>query len=642
MKSNYIKKTFFLCFIILSQFSFSQVFDVETILESGSNESRINLVILSDGYQSHELNQFVTDATNFSNDLFNETPYKEYKNYFNVHVIKVPSNMSGANHPGTATDVTEPEHPIQIVDNYFESTFDAYGIHRLLVSNSNKAINVLASNFPTYDLAMVLVNTPYYGGSGGPIAVSSLHASSSEIAIHELAHSFVDLKDEYYAGDVYAKEGINMTQETNQNDVKWANWVGQNNIGIYQYCCGGNSADWYHPSQNCKMQYLNSPFCSVCTEGTIEVIHSLTSPIDSYLPDSAETINLSAPIPFSISTIAPIPNTLSVEWTLNGTVIDNSEFSTLISPSDLVTGNNQLQATIEDSTSLLKIDNHETIHNETILWNIDYNPQPIDPDGDDDEDGIMNDVDICPNTPNGENVDANGCILLDSNNFKIESVSETCPDKDNGQIIISAEQDYDYMISINGTNHSMTNSSDLVIDGLAPDTYKVCIVVTDQTSPYCYDFTIEEGNTVSGKSSSTNGKSKIEILEGTAPFNVYINGKEFLRTMSSTFDLEVEHGDLIEVKTDVACEGVFSETIQLFDIITVYPNPTEGLFELIIPLNLNEVEIELYNYNSQLISRGTYTVSNGKVQLDLTNKSTGMYYVKVLSDKSVMLKIIKK
>ena len=374
-----MKKTLLLCFISLCLTSNAQVFNIETITQSGSNDSRINIVILSDGYQSNELDQFVTDATNFSNALFAETPYKEYKNYFNVHAIKVPSNESGANHPGTATDVNEPAHPTLVVDNYFGSTFDAFDYHRLLVSNNATVFNVLANNFPTYDIVLVLVNSPYYGGSGGSgIAVASLDSSSNQIAIHELGHSFVDLIDEYYPGDDFTREGINMTQETDPSDVKWTNWINQNGVGIYPYGVSGKAANWYKPHQNCIMQYLNSSFCSVCTEATIEQIHSMTTPINNYSPENTGTINLSEPINFEVNTIAILPNTLDILWTLNGTEINNEDFSVSVSMDDLTTGNNKLLAIIEDKTTLVKTDDHETIHFSTILWNINSTTLSID------------------------------------------------------------------------------------------------------------------------------------------------------------------------------------------------------------------------------------------------------------------------
>jgi len=366
-----MKKLIFSCFLFLSASLNSQTFDIETIIQSGSNDSRINVVILSDGYQSTELNQFINDANNFSNALFAETPYKEYKNYFNVHAIKVASNESGANHPNTASDeVSSNNQPEATVDNYFESTFDAYGVHRLLVSNNTKVNEVLANNFPSYDIVLVLVNSPYYGGSGGEIAVASLHSSANQIAIHELGHSFVSLLDEYYPGDIYVREGINMTQETDPAKVKWTNWMNINGTGIYTYGTSGTAANWNRPHQNCKMRYLDKPFCAVCTEGTIEQIHAITSSIDSYSPSNTGTIDLSTPINFEINTINPIPNTLAISWSLNGNIINSEYFSISISKEDLVSGNNQLIATVQDTSELLKIDNHETLHFSTTTWNI--------------------------------------------------------------------------------------------------------------------------------------------------------------------------------------------------------------------------------------------------------------------------------
>ena len=373
-----MKKIVLLSFIFFYISTNAQVFDVETITQSGLNDRRINVVILSDGYQSNQLDQFITDATNFSNALFTETPYKEYKNYFNIHAIKVPSIESGANHPGTATNVTEPAHPVKSVDNYFGSTFDAFGNHRLLVSNNATVFNVLANNFPTYDIVLVLVNSPYYGGSGGEIAVASLHSSANQIAIHELGHSFVSLLDEYYPGDDNAREGINMTQETNPTNIVWTNWINKNGVGIYSYGDTGKAATWYRPHQNCKMQFLAAGLCPVCIEGTVEKIHSITTPIDSYSPENTGTIDLSEPVNFKVNTTAPLPNTLNISWTLNGTEINTEDFSISISKDDLTSGDNKLLATIEDKSPLLKVNNHETIHFSTTLWNINSKTLSID------------------------------------------------------------------------------------------------------------------------------------------------------------------------------------------------------------------------------------------------------------------------
>jgi hypothetical protein len=111
--------------------------------------------------------------------------------------------------------------------------------------------------------------------------------------------------------------------------------------------------------------------------------------------------------------------------------------------------------------------------------------------------------------------------------------------------------------------------------------------------------------------------------------------------MSPSFSIDVQHGDLLEVKTDVVCEGVFSKEIELFDAVIAYPNPTRGLVEIALPMLQKEVTVELYSYNSQLISVRTYPVEYGKIYINLENKPTGLYIAKVLLEKPVIFKIIK-
>ncbi len=375
---------YIICFLNVSLVS-AQVFDLDTIKFSGASDKRINLVILGDGYQTAELPQFITDVTNFSNELFSQSPFLEYAKYFNVYAIKVPSNESGADHPGISTDPSEspssPIIPVTTVDTYFNATYDAFGKHRLLyyeidgnsANNTEAKINsVLADNFPSYDQALILVNSSEYGGSGGKFPMTYTGYWGPNVAIHELGHSLFNLKDEYYPGDDLAGEAINMTQETNSNLIKWKNWLNINDIGIYQYTCNtGNCSNWYKPHQNCIMEFIEKPFCSVCKEGIIEKIHGLVSPIDSYTPVSNTVSNPSFPIDFHLDLIKPNPNTLESSWTLNAANFATNVDDVSILETDLNAGENDLTVVITDNTTLLKVTNHETIHVYTVSWTID-------------------------------------------------------------------------------------------------------------------------------------------------------------------------------------------------------------------------------------------------------------------------------
>ncbi len=261
---------------------------------------------------------------------------------------------------------------------------------------------------------------------------------------------------------------------------------------------------------------------------------------------------------------------------------------------------------------------------------------------DSDGDNVADSIDLCPNTFPGTSVNSTGCPIftLPANNFNVEVIGETCKDKKNGQIKITAVAALNYTVTINNIPYNFTSTTSTSAN-LAPGTYNFCIGVTGQTYTQCYAVTVVAGTTVSGKSSVVSGKASVEIEKGTAPFIVYVNGLEQFETMAPIFSVDVKSGDILEVKTAVSCEGVYAKTIDGFESVFAYPNPTKDIFYITVPTSETEVIVELYNFNSQLISTKKYPVVYGKVQLSLANKPTGVYIAKVLLDQPVTLKIIK-
>ncbi len=260
---------------------------------------------------------------------------------------------------------------------------------------------------------------------------------------------------------------------------------------------------------------------------------------------------------------------------------------------------------------------------------------------DDDKDGVPNSIDLCQNTPLGTSVDEVGCSVftLPSDNFNIEVISETCPGENNGQLLITATEEHDYFTIINETKYNFTK--DLTVGNLTTGTYSICIVVPDEGFEQCFILEVDEVSTVFAKATVEGNKVSIEITQGTAPYHVFIDGIKVLQTDSPFFIIDVNNGDLLEVKTDVLCEGTFSKIIELFEGILAYPNPTNGNFEITLPIALKDVKIEMYSIHSQLISVKTYPVVSGKVQLDLSNYSSGLYIVKIYLEEPISLKIVK-
>jgi hypothetical protein len=350
----------FIAFLFLSLAQvkvFSQTFAVDTILFQGDVDYPINLVFLGDGFLESQLQDFRDIAEEYANLLFTVTPFIRYKPFFNAFSISTPSNVEGA-----AAD------PDNLIDNYYGSTFGFAGIDRLLVAtNNSRVVTVLANNFPSYDQVFMLVNSNTYGGSGGWVATASLHEASKEIALHELGHSFADLADEYWAGEQYAGEAINMTQETNLEYLKWRNWYGDQEIGLFAHA---ESPTWYRPHQNCLMRYLGEPFCAVCREGIIESIYSRASPFKGYEP-GITTFDLSTDsVLFKLDLNHPEPTSLERKWYLNQALLGMGIDSVTVRSSELIPGNNIVSVTVSDTSSWIRPYDNESYHMIEVEWNV--------------------------------------------------------------------------------------------------------------------------------------------------------------------------------------------------------------------------------------------------------------------------------
>jgi len=236
---------------------------------------------------------------------------------------------------------------------------------------------------------------------------------------------------------------------------------------------------------------------------------------------------------------------------------------------------------------------------------------------------------------------------LPSKNFTVESKGESCVGENNGEITITATAQFPYVASINGKPATFTNNN-LKANNLAPGTYTIIVTIPGEVYEQTFNLAIAKATTVSGKSNITSKTVDVEITEGTAPFTVFIDGAEQFQTNEAVFSVDVNKAALVEVATAKACEGIFTKKVSVSDfdanyqILSAYPNPTFGSFEIEIPTAKNEVTIELYNFSGQLISAKTYAVESGKAQLNLENQPSGIYAAKIYLDTPEYIKIIKK
>ncbi|MCK9481289.1 MAG: M64 family metallo-endopeptidase [Bacteroidia bacterium] len=353
----------------------AQVFTKDTIFYNGPSDKYINFVVLGDGYDSSELSKFHDDVMLLRDSFFNKAPFSLYQNYFNIFSINVISPESGIKHPRTASDCPSlATLPISDPNNYFGTAFDVSGVHRLIYPNDFALIgSVLIDNFPDYDQVIILGNSPEYGGAGGEVASLSTHKLSVEIMLHECGHSFAGLADEYWAGDIYASEKKNMTYKTNAipEHVKWKRWLDTAGVGIYHHSGTGSASDWYKPHTNCEMQFLEREFCAVCSQGIIEKIHSLVNPIEEFLPANQILDDIDTDLEFKITKlIMPIPNTLKIEWQLDGHTIFADTNAIRVVADSISDKYHTVTAVVSDTTSLIRTELANIKNINKVVWHI--------------------------------------------------------------------------------------------------------------------------------------------------------------------------------------------------------------------------------------------------------------------------------
>ncbi len=368
-----MKKLFLLFFSAYCCCANAQTFKVDTLQYKGDVDKYINFVLVGDGFTAAEQGSFINQSKDFVNKFFAEEPFSAYRNYFNFFAIRAISPESGAKHPNNLAECANvsPKVPQSNPNNLFGSTFDAFSIHRLVVAmNSTKIQEVLSKHTPFFDQALILVNSPYYGGSGGTFPTSTLETNSNEISLHELGHSFAALSDEYWAGEQFARETANMTKETSTTLVKWKNWLNFRQTGIFDHDV---NPIWKRPHQNCKMRFLGPSFCPVCQETIVKRIHQLTDPVVRFSPGNKNTISSQQRLlSFRLlELMKPQPNTLKIEWQLDGKTIFRNQDSIKLDQNTLNKGNHTLKAIVSDTTGNVRDAVFTSAQASIVSWIID-------------------------------------------------------------------------------------------------------------------------------------------------------------------------------------------------------------------------------------------------------------------------------
>ena len=191
----------------------------------GDPSTKVDLLVLGDGYTVAERPKFEKDAGRFVEAVFSTSPFREHRNDFNVWGLCPAAEESGVSRPSSGIYRRSP----------VSASYDTFGTERYVLTTENRVLRDVES-FAPYEFIEILVNGQTYGGGGifnqyATVAIDNLWAGY--VGVHEFGHQFAGLADEYYTSDVAYLPPANKTEPWEPNvtalldpaNLKWKNLV---------------------------------------------------------------------------------------------------------------------------------------------------------------------------------------------------------------------------------------------------------------------------------------------------------------------------------------------------------------------------------------------------------------------------------
>ena len=273
-------------FVSIAQFEFnpakSKVESIENdtkvrpLLESGDPNTKLDIVIVADGYSINDTAKMRTDFEAFRRGILKYQPFKDHKQDMNIWAVEAISEDSGITNP------LKKKH----LNTAVGSTFNSFDIDRYIMTFEIHTMHNVIQN-ATYDHIIIMSNTDTYGGG----AIYNFYADVttgdmiSNVVTHELGHLFGGLADEYVDPSVTYNDIHDLDKEPLEPNIttlvdfdsKWKHLVEEGvptptpikkdyikKVGAFEG--GGYQAKGiYRPMVRCMMN-TGGNFCPVCQE----------------------------------------------------------------------------------------------------------------------------------------------------------------------------------------------------------------------------------------------------------------------------------------------------------------------------------------------------------------------------------------
>ncbi len=336
--------------------------------------NRLNLVIVGDGFTAAEQSKLRDAAMKFSNVFFAGKEIGTHKEGWSLHVLDAHSAQSGADDPATNTTV----------DTLFDGNFGCAGIDRLYCVNDAKVFNYVLQHYPQFDQVLVVGNSTKYGGAGGSLATFTLNDSATDVAIHELGHSFAGLADEYvdeasapfylpyYCENCYA----NVTKVTDPSLIKWRHWFtdpaniptqpGQEGVGLFEGSYY-HAKEFYRPKNNSFMLSLGEPVGEVNGEAWVYTLYQTIGMHYNQMPQQENVVQQRGQSQQFSLELSVGSAQQQVSWWLDDQPLPQFNNKTSITCCQDQQQNYQLTARITDISGLIKA---PTLQSKEVKWHV--------------------------------------------------------------------------------------------------------------------------------------------------------------------------------------------------------------------------------------------------------------------------------
>lgn len=255
------------------------ILKLESMIITGDPSKRLDIVILSDGFDRKGLAVYKAKSDAISRQLLNRQPFENFRNYINFHRLYIESPKG---------------EPV------LGSTVNAADI----LTCDRAKVEEMAQYAPDCDLMLVIARVGRRSRSTAQGNLITLCSKSgfTNTTIHELGHAFADLADEYVEPNRALRAQrqmpldepaqVNVTLEPEPLLSKWHYWVipppYRAKIKNYEGAMYMEK-DVYRPCGRCRMRHGGN-FCIVCNEKMIRTFFEKIHPIDEQSPKMVNVI----------------------------------------------------------------------------------------------------------------------------------------------------------------------------------------------------------------------------------------------------------------------------------------------------------------------------------------------------------------